>query len=78
METVPRNNLVSGVQQTVLGVPSPFSIFLGSFLRERPAKSQTVQESTLPFYTPVPVRNIQQISVLAQTMKLTLKFVAAW
>ena len=57
---------------------SPFSIFQGSALKERPVKLQTVQESTLPFYTPVPVRDTQQTSLLAQKMTLTLKFVAAW
>ena len=44
---------------------SPISIFQGSALRERPVKLQTVQESILPFFTPVPVRDIQQTSVLA-------------
>ena len=42
---------------------SPISIFQGSALRERPVKSQTVQESTLPFYTPVPVRHTADVGV---------------
>ena len=53
------------------------------FLRPQPVKilgdrQSSYNENTLPFYAPFPVGNIQQTSVSAQKMTLTLKFVAAW